>query len=161
MTEPSAVQQAVDLLTARLAEARQRRDALTAEIATIEDAITGLAVFANGARTPPPTLGVILSADRAQSVRAAVKSIIDSEDRAFTPAEVRNLIPAAVMDGKSSQQRTNSVRTAMWSLRKKGEAALIDDVRTKSTKWSTPESSPPDLPAENGSGTFAFTKAQT
>lgn len=156
MSEPSAVQQAVDLLTGRLAEARQRRDTLTAEIVTIGNALTSLSAYADGAPVhsrPDADTGTVAAVRGVgtMSVRAAVKAILDGEDRAFAPAEIRNLIPDDVMNGKSAQQRTNSVRTAMWSLRQKGEAVLVDESRTKSTKWTaTPPSS--ELPAVNGSG---------
>jgi hypothetical protein len=163
MTEPSAVQQAVDLLTGRLEEARQRRDQLTAEITTIENALTSLSVYSAGVTDSQQANGLNAPAPGARaagttSVRAAVRAILDSEDRAFAPAEIRALIPNAVMNGKSAQQRTNSVRTALWTLRQKGEAALVDESRTKSTKWAT---SNPELPAENGAGPLAFEEAHT
>jgi len=163
MSEPSAVQQAVDLLTGRLAEARQRRDALTTEIVTIENALTSLSAYADGPPVhsrPDADTGTVAPVQGVGtiSVRAAVKAILDGEDRAFAPAEVRNLIPSAVMNGKSTQQRTNSVRTALWSLRQKGEAVMVDEVHTKSTKWGTPD---PELPADNGAGGLAFEEAQT
>lgn len=146
--EPSAVQQAVDLLTGRLDEARQRRDELAAEIVTIENALSSLSVYTNSGGVGPPHSDV--SDTHAPSVRAAVKGILDGTERAFAPAEIRNLVPPAVMNGKSAQQRTNSVRTALWSLRQKGEAVLVDESRTISTKWQTPALS--ELPAENGTG---------
>lgn len=163
MSEPTAVQRAVELLRSRLDEARLRRDDLSAEITTIEGALNSLSVFSSPgdvSASPVRRETVLIPRPQARSVRAAVKAILDETDHAYTPAEIRGLIPDVVMDGKSNEQRTNSVRTALWSLRKKGEAELIDEVRTKSTKWSTPESSSPEHPAENGSGTFAFTEAQ-
>lgn len=155
MSEPSVIQQAVDLLTGRLAQARLGRDVLTAEIATIEGALTGLTAYVNPDRvqvtdqastdsTAPRTVTVPIGP---ASVRAAVKAILDGDDRAFTPAEIRALVPAEIMNGKTRQQRTNSVRTALWSLRHQGDAALVDEVHTKSTKWPTPHH---DLPTADG-----------
>jgi len=170
MAEPGAIQQAVDLLVGRLTEARQRRGELSAEIATIESALTSLSVYSTttltiheGAPEADETAAVRQTSTKStRSVRSAVKAILDGENRAFTPAEIRGLIAASVMDGKSNEQRTNSVRTALWSLRQKGEARLFDETKTISMKW--PEAGADvalELPAENGSGPSASEEAPT
>lgn len=165
MAEPSAVEQAVALLTARRAEACERVAALTTEIISIDGALTALGAVASN---PPITAAgrAVLSEQHAAdgaatpSVRASVRAILEAEDRAFTPAEIRERLPESVMAGKTSGQRTNSVRTALWSLRQGGEAVMVDDTHTKSTKW-TP-TAPAELPTLDGSeSTLAFTEART
>lgn len=165
-TEPTAVQQAIALLEGRLLDARQRRDRLVDEITTIEEALTGLAVYAEPTVNPTSVESVMVptageSDSPVPSVRAAVQAILDAENRAFTPAEVRNRLPAAVVNGRTKDQRINSVRTAMWTLREKGEAVRVDDSHTMSAKWAASASADPDLPVNPDGGHEAFVEALT
>lgn len=133
----SAVQQAVDLLVGRLAEARQRyadvtteAQSLTDEIASIEDAVqklTGLAA-PNPVRTSPH------AESPPASIRAAVKQILEGESMAYSSSTIRALLPTAVTEGKTPDQIANSVRSALWSLRQSGEAIMTQD-GTVSLKW--------------------------
>lgn len=145
MSEQTAVQQAIDLLAARLDQARHEHDALTEEIQTIEAALASLTSVTSITRRDAPandelvptteTNVIALPSGPKVSVRAAVKHILDSNNRAFTATEIRDLIPEEVMEGKTKDQRANTVRTALWSLRTKKQAAPMDNNRTISSKW--------------------------
>lgn len=157
MSPRSAVQQAVDLLSQRLDEAQRAHHELGAEIETITRALRDLRAYSTApyGQEPPPPVTVTTSSGTMStgnaSVRATVKAILDNNNHAFTPAEVRALIPEAVMEGKSKDQRVNTVRTALWSLRQKGEAILLDEKRTISSTW-VQDSENPSASTEGFSG---------
>lgn len=166
-TEPTAVQQAMALLQGRLLDARGRRDRLADEITTIENALNSLSVYAEPSDVAAmvedaAVLAPVESDGPVPSVRAAVKAILDSENRSFTPVEVRDLLPSAVVNSRTKEQRINSVRTAMWTLRDKGEAVRVDDSHTISARWAASlPSTNPELPVESDAGSSASVEAAT
>jgi hypothetical protein len=159
-SETDAVAQAAQLLVGRLSEARtalggldKARDDLTKEITRIEAALSALAVgptdseaqlvtdAADGALFSQPIGGM--------SVRAAVKHILDAMPRALTSKEIRDLIPEEIMAGKPSDyHRVNSVSTALWSLRKAGEAVQVEGKKTISSKWAVSTSEIPHFSSQ-------------
>jgi hypothetical protein len=150
MTSTGAVEQAAKLLEGRLGDARQAREALnragealSAEIATIEDALTRLRTLYTSSESAGqlPAGEIEYTFTEAEipitSVRAAVKRLLDTTPRALTSTEIRDMIPESVMEGKTQEQRSNSVRSALWSLRQNGEARYADAGKKKtiSAKW--------------------------
>lgn len=140
MAIPGAVQQAVDLLVGRLTEARQRHSEVGAEmreldeeIASIEDAVKRLTGMS--APSSDVTSRQASAAGPPTSIRAAVKSILDGEAMPYSSSTVRALLPSSVTEGKTPDQIANSVRSALWSLRQNGEAIMVKDSGTASTKW--------------------------
>lgn len=71
------------------------------------------------------------------TVRSAVQAILDAEPRAFTPTEIRNAIDPAVLDGRDEKKALGVIRTALWTLRKDGEATFYKGSKdqTISTRW--------------------------
>lgn len=160
MGTATAVQQATDLLVGRLAEARSRRDELTAEMTALTDEIESIAGAVQrltgslaDAHINLGAEGVPSPAAKPASIRATVKAVLESEDKPFSTAEIRKLIPAKVADGKTDEQVANGVRAALWSLRQKGDALGVADGQTVSTKWhgyiaAGPQNVPADVDGE-------------
>lgn len=138
-----AVQQAVDLLQQRLAEARAEHGALTSEIQQIEQALTNL-----GIGTVAP-LAKKISAKTAtaggnpklkgMTVSAATRFLIESERGPWTPAMARDRLVAAGLQkkGVTNAKFTANVRSAFYTLRKTGVAVVADEVEqtTIAAKW--------------------------
>ena len=162
MADRTAVEQAMDLLTTRLNQIGHVRAALNVEEETIKEALTRLStVYSphNGTATSnedwpsghsTPAVVSMPQTGTKPSVRAAVKHILDSSPRGFTTMEVRARIPEEIFGDKPQSKRGDVVRTALWSLRNKGEARVAEDGSTMSTKW--PETTEgPSAPTEEPS----------
>ncbi|WP_375479205.1 hypothetical protein [uncultured Jatrophihabitans sp.] len=148
MSKPAVIQQAVDLLKGRLAEATARRDQLTAEAQQLTDeieAVTAALRSLNGQAFVAQVLADVGSATLSElassgveprSIRAAVKDILDSERRPYTSTELREMLPEHLTVNKAPSAISNSVRSAVWSLTTKGDAIRVNDGDAiVSSKW--------------------------
>lgn len=160
MSNTDAVSEAMILLAVRRDEVAQKRDGLavdvrrlTAEIDTIDAAINTLNTLNDDAPVAQPSVTVPVPGGdmkvEVKSIRAAVKEILETYERPFGTPTVRPLLPAEVTEGKSAEQVSNSIRSALWSLRRDGDAMHVKG-GTVSTKWHGFVEIDQDSPADGG-----------
>lgn len=127
----------------RHGEATALRSALDAEIAEIEGALSALGARsllestpADAVSTGTATAGETPSRKRqaGKSTRGAVRELLDLGPRAFDNREVADTLDHLRGDRSNDGWRA-AIRTAMWTLRNDGHAALTDDGKTISVKW--------------------------
>jgi hypothetical protein len=77
-------------------------------------------------------------------VRAIVLDVLESENRAWTSAEVQETVAAEVGPERVDDQLKATVRTALWTLSKHGQSVKDDSGRHTATKWLTHAETPAD-----------------
>lgn len=139
-----AVQDAVTLLRSRLLDARTEITALSKEVSEIESALTSLgygmqsAVPSRSAEQNRPDVDTT-----GASIAAAVKQVIDSERGPWTPTLVRDRLAGTPIQGdRTSEKLLVVIRTALYNLRKRGDAVAEGSSHTISAKWLTDAEAP-------------------
>lgn len=133
----SAVDQAVTILRDRHQEAVKIRDELTAEIATISDALDRLGY---AVETPRPDLayaseGEWVTIEAKFSIRAAVQEKLDAAPAGLTNDDLVRVL-ATMQGSRDAGSFRAAIRTAVWQLRQ-NKVAITQDGRHFSTKWRT------------------------
>lgn len=91
-------------------------------------------------------------------VRAIVLDVLESENRAWTSAEVQEAVRDEVGPERVDDKLKATVRTALWTLRKHGQSVTDDSGRHTATKWLTTSTETPaatrvsDAAPTNGQG---------
>ncbi len=77
-----------------------------------------------------------------RSVRALVQEVLESENRAWTSAEVQEAVRAEVGPERVDERLQATVRTALWTLGKHGQSVRDDSGRHVAAKWHTSTETP-------------------
>jgi len=94
-----------------------------------------------GTSDAAPTSGRSLG-QYGRPVRAIVQDILESENRAWTSAEVQDAVAAEVGPERVDEKLKATVRTALWTLGKNGRSVKDDAGRHTAVRWLTDTETP-------------------